>query len=69
MAEISELQVQITLTIAELRDVVGLVNVATDAVLAAGEEVPDIVEEISVMYFDLMESLTQDGGLGDFQPE
>lgn len=69
MADFSELQIQVLLTISEMRDLVALVNIATDAVLAADEKVPDIVEEISSMYFELMESLTQDGHLGAFQPE
>lgn len=69
MADFSELQIQVILTISEMRDLVALVNLATDAVLAAGEEVPAIVGEISGMYFELMESLSEDGDLGAFQPE
>jgi predicted DNA-binding ArsR family transcriptional regulator len=67
VADFSELTIQITLTVAEMRDLVALVNLATDAVLAAEQKVPDIVEEISTMYFELMENL-KDGFLGDFQP-
>jgi len=69
VADFSELQIQIVLTIGEMRDLVALVNLATDAVLANDEQIPDIVEEISTMYFQLMENLTTDGFLGEFQPE
>ncbi|MGZ4659720.1 MAG: hypothetical protein ACXVYB_00410 [Arthrobacter sp.] len=69
MADFSEMQIQVTFTIAEFRDVVALVNLATDAVLAAGDEVPAVVGEVSDMYFRLMENLTSDGFLGEFQPE
>lgn len=68
MADYSEMQMQITLTIGEMRDLVALVNLATDAILAAEQEVPDIVEEITNAYFELMENL-KDGYLGDFQPQ
>lgn len=68
MAEFSELEVQVTLTVKELRDLVALANLATDAILAAEQEIPAIVDEISGMYFELMENL-KDGILGDFKPE
>lgn len=67
MADISELKVEVTLTIGELRDLVALVNVATDAVLASEQQVPDIVEEISTMYFELTENM-KDGTFGAFGP-
>lgn len=67
MADFSELQVQVILTIAEMRDLVALTNLAAE--LLPEEELPPIVGEISGMYFELMESLAQDGDLGAFQPE
>ena len=67
MADFSELQIQVVLTIAEMRDLVALTNLAADQL--PEEEVPDIVGEISGMYFELMQSLSEDGHLGDFQPE
>lgn len=66
MAEISDLQVQITLTIAELQELVALANLAAEGL--PEDQLPDIVAEISGMYFELMENL-RDGVLGDFQPE
>jgi hypothetical protein len=69
VAEYSDLKIQVTLTIAELRDLVALINLATDAVLAAEQKVPDIVEDLSRMYFELVEDLRQDGIFGNFQPE
>lgn len=68
MADISELKVQLTLTISELRDLVALVNLATDAILAAEQEVPAVVDDVSGLYFELMEEL-KDGIYGRFQPE
>jgi hypothetical protein len=67
VADFSELQIQIILTISEMRDLVALVNLAAE--LLPEEELPPIVGEISGMYFELMESLTEDGDLGAFQPE
>lgn len=67
MAEFSELEIQVTLTIGELRDLVALANLAAE-VLPEAEEIPGIVDEISGMYFELMENL-KDGILGDFKPE
>lgn len=67
MADFSELQIQVVLTIAEMRDLVALTNLAADQL--PEEELPDIVGEISGMYFELMQSLTEDGHLGAFQPE
>lgn len=68
MADFSELQIQIVLTISEMRDLVALVSLAAE-VMPEGEMVPAIVEEVTEMYFELMESLTEDGDLGAFQPE
>lgn len=66
MADFSEMQIQVTLTIAEMRDLVALTNLAAEH--PDMDEVPGIVGEISSMYFELMENL-KDGYLGDFQPE
>lgn len=66
MADISDLQVQLTITIGELQELVALANLASEGL--AEDDVPDIVEEISRMYFELMENL-RDGILGDFKPE
>lgn len=67
MADFSELQIQIVLSVSEMRDLVALANLAADQL--PEEEWPPIIGEISGMYFELMESLTQDGDLGAFQPE
>jgi hypothetical protein len=66
VADFSDMQIQMTLTVAEMKDLVLLTNLAAE-VLPEGQA-PDIVEEISTMYFELMENL-KDGFLGDFQPE
>jgi hypothetical protein len=60
------MQIQITLTIAEMRDLVALVNLAAEHPELT--EIPGIVTEVSDMYFQLMENL-KDGYLGEFQPE
>jgi hypothetical protein len=66
VAELSELKVQITLTVTDLRDLVALMNLAAEHL--PEDEVPELVDDISEQYFDLMENL--DGGfLGDFEPE
>lgn len=67
MADFSDLQIQITLTIAEMRNLVALINLAAEHL--PEDQLPDIVTEVSGMYFELMQSLTQDGHLGAFQPE
>jgi hypothetical protein len=66
VAEFSELQIQIILTVAEMRDLVALVNMA--AGYLPEDQLPPIVQEVSTMYFELMENL-KDGFLGSFQPE
>lgn len=66
MADFSEMQIQVTLTVAEMKDLVALTNLAAEHPELA--EVPGIVQEITDMYFQLMENLA-DGYLGDFQPE
>jgi hypothetical protein len=67
VADISELQVQLTLSIAELKEVVALVNLAAEH-LGEGNE-PDVVGVVSELYFELLEDLRQDGIFGHFQPE
>lgn len=67
MADFSDLQIQITLTIGEMRNLVALVNLASEQ-LPPGE-CPEIANDVSGMYFELMASLQLDGHLGDFQPE
>jgi cob(I)alamin adenosyltransferase len=67
VADFSELQIQTILTVGEMRELVALVNLAAEH-LPEGQ-VPEIVHEISDQYFQLMENLTTDGLLGDFQPE
>lgn len=66
MADISELQVQVTLTIAELQQLVALINLASESL--PGDDLPPVIAEVSGLYFELMENL-QDGILGRFQPE
>lgn len=60
------MQIQVTLTVAEMKDLVALTNLAAEHPEMG--EVPGIVQEITDMYFQLMENLA-DGYLGDFQPE
>ena len=68
--DFSELSVQITLTIHELRRLVEYINVADEVLQAGGVAPPEpVVEEVSGLYFRLMESLQEDGYLGDFTPE
>jgi hypothetical protein len=62
----SELNVQITLSIGELRTLVALINLAGEHMPEG--EVPPIVDDVSGMYFELMENL-KSGYLGDFAPE
>jgi hypothetical protein len=66
MADISDLQVQITLTIGELRNLVAMVNLAAEAL---GDHTPEIADEVTGLYFQLMENITHDGHLGEFEPE
>lgn len=68
--DFSELTVQITLTIAELRKLVEYINVADEVLTQGGVAPPEpVVEEVSGLYFRLMDSLQDDGYLGDFEPE
>lgn len=66
MAELSELKVQLTLSLEELDQVVALLNVAGECIPEADR--PEIIDELSTMYFQTMEQLN-DGNLGDFEPE
>ena len=68
MADLSELKVQLTLSLSELEQVVALLNFADENMQKAGFEPNVLVEELSTMYFDTMEQLS-DGNLGDFEPE
>lgn len=67
MADYSDLQIQVTLTIGEMRTLVAMLNLAAEHLPEAQQ--PAIVGEVSGMYFELMRNLTEDGLLGDFQPE
>lgn len=66
MPDISDAKVQITLTIGEFRTLVSLVNLASEVL--PPDDVPEIVGDVSGLYFELMENL-QGGYLGDFEPE
>lgn len=67
--DISELKVQLTLTLGEMRTLVGLLNFAHERL---GGDVDDateaLVDDVSGMYFELMENL-KDGIFDDFEPE
>ena len=67
--DVSELQVQITLTIGEMRTLVGLINVAAQVLEDGEQEVPEVVDEVSGLYFELMKNIREDGYLGEFTPE
>lgn len=70
MIDVSELTVQITLSIAELRKLVEYINVAEEVLTADGTVQPEaVVEEVTGLYFRLMQSLQEDGYLGEFTPE
>lgn len=68
MADISDVKVQITLTIGELKSLVGMINHAAESFNNHGFDVPEVVDEVSGLYFELMENI-KDGMLGDFAPE
>lgn len=68
--DFSALTVQITLSIKELRKLVEYINVAEELLTESGTAQPEpVVEEVSGLYFRLMQSLQEDGYLGEFQPE
>jgi hypothetical protein len=66
VAEVSGLKASITLTLDELGDVVILLNWAADQL--AGETIPQVVEDLSAGYLELMEEL-EGGRLEGFEPE
>ena len=68
MIDAGELNVQITLSIKELRNLVSLINLAAEVLEDNETEVPTVVGEVSGLYFELMENL-KSGYLGDFEPE
>jgi hypothetical protein len=57
MPDVSELKVELRLTVAELRQLVGLINLATSEL--EGEDIPEIVDDVTGLYFELMENLEQ----------
>lgn len=67
--DFSELTVQVTLTINEMRKLVQYINLANEILMESGAEPEPVVEEVSGLYFQLMESLQEDGHLGEFTPE
>lgn len=68
MIDVSGLNIQVTLSIGELRKLVELINIAEDLRLASGGEPEPVVADVSGLYYELMENL-KDGYLGDFEPE
>jgi hypothetical protein len=66
VADISDVKVQITLTIGEMKTLVALMNLGSESL--AEDDVPEIVDEVSGLYFDLMENI-RSGYLGEFEPE
>lgn len=60
MADISELKVQLTLTIKEIQQLVALINLAGEGLPET--ERPEIIDEVSGIYFELMANL--EDGLG-----
>jgi hypothetical protein len=68
--DFSELTVQVTLSISELRRLVEYINIADEVLQqGAGYEPDPVVEEVSGLYFQLMDRLREDGHLGEFTPE
>jgi hypothetical protein len=67
--DFSELTVQVTLSIAEMRKLVELINIAQEYKTALGNPPEPVVEEISGLYFRLMENIQENGYLGEFAPE
>lgn len=71
MADISDLKVQVTITLGELRTLVSLINLANDHLPEGGpdkEKAEPLVGEVSGLYFELMENL-REGIFEDFDPE
>jgi hypothetical protein len=69
VADLSSLTVQVTLTLGEMRNLVAMTALAREILEAEGAEVPEIVDEVSGLYFEMMALIQQDGTLGDFEPE
>lgn len=67
--DFSELTVQVTLTIREMRKLVEYINVAEEVLTGSGGPPEPMVEEVSGLYFQLMQNLREDGVLGEFTPE
>lgn len=69
MADISDLKVQVTLTIGELKQIIALMNFAHERLAGDVDEATEVlVDEVSGLYFQLMENLNN-GYLGEFDPE
>lgn len=69
MADLSDLKIQLTLTLGEMRTLVALLNFAEERLGGDVDEATSVlVGEVSGMYFDLMENL-KDGNFDDFEPE
>jgi hypothetical protein len=58
MPDVSELKVELRLTVAELRQLVGLINLGTE-LLEDTDDIPEIVDDVTGLYFELMENLEQ----------
>lgn len=67
--DFSELTVQVTLTIKEMRKLVEYINLANEVLMTDGVPPEPVVEEVSGLYFQLMQNLREDGVLGEFTPE
>lgn len=68
--DFSELTVQVTLTINEMRKLVEYINIADEVLQADAGYAPEpVVEEVSGLYFQLMRNLQEDGHFGQFAPE
>lgn len=66
----SELSVQITLTISEMRTLVELINIAGEVIEAeTGSPRPEVVDDVSGLYFELMRNIQDGGYLGEFAPD
>ncbi len=62
MADISDLSVQITVTVRELVDLVALLNLAAES-FGPEDELPEIIDAITGMYFELVGNIK--GGISD----
>lgn len=67
--DFSELTVQVTLTIGELREVVSVLNLGSEFLQRNELEPPVVIEDVTRMYFELMQNLEEDGYFGEFAPE